>query len=196
MAAGRKPRLSDEQLMKYANEGRSLSYIAEKAGVTRPTISNRLKGLKARNIRNIARDERLSGAIIERNIDAASQLGRINFEVTKLLDKATDEDSEIQRLVEAASIKLKEKHKELTLAEARNYLEQIVEEFYKNRDTIFRASAEIREQIRLQLDIFKVWFSHQAVQDFQRIVLDAVNSASPDLRDRIINELRNKRVIR
>lgn len=196
MPQGRKPRLSDEQLMKYANEGRSLSYIAKKAKCTKANISQRLNRLKARNIRDIAREERLSGAIVERNIDAASQLGRINFEVTKLLDKATDEDSEIQRLVEAASIKLKQKHSELTLSEARNYLEQIVEEFYKNQDTIFRASAEIREQIRLQLDIFKVWFSHQAVQDFQRIVLDAVGSTSPDLRDRIINELRNKRVIR
>ena len=191
-----KGRLTKDQLVKLAAQGKTLAQIAQKDGTTKANVGQKLRRIRQNTVRHIARDENRGKAIVQHNIDAASQLGRINFEVNKLLDQATSEEREIKRLVEVAAVELKKDYEELDPKVAHQLLQKIVTEFHADQDTIFKASAEIREQIKLQLDIFKVWYSHQAIQEFQRVVLDAVRSVDPELGDRIITELRSRRVIR
>jgi hypothetical protein len=55
---------------------------------------------------------------------------------------------------------------------------------------------EIRGQLKLQLEIFQALYDMQAVAEFQREVLEAIGDASPETRDRIIHNLKEKRAIR
>jgi hypothetical protein len=196
MAKRPKGRLSDEQLIELASKGKTYRHIAKLDGTTAPNIGQRLKRIKKTAVIHIARDEERGNAITKHNIDAGEQLTKISFHVNNLLDKATSEEREINRLVEAATLELKKDQKELDPKVAHQLLQGIVSEFHRDQDTVFKASHEIREQIRLQLDIFKVWYSHSAIQEFQRIVLDAVGSVDSDLRDRIIKELRHRQLVR
>jgi hypothetical protein len=156
MAKKIKAKLSDEELLELAAKGERLRDIAKKDGTTADNISKRLRRLKASALRHVARDEKRGEAITRHNIDAGQQLSKISYHVNNLLDKATSEEREINRLVAAAQLELQKDNEELNPKAAHALLKRIVTEFHKDQDTIFKASSEIREQIRLQLDIFKV----------------------------------------
>ncbi len=59
-----------------------------------------------------------------------------------------------------------------------------------------KTMAEIRNQLRLQLEIFQTLYDMKAVQEFQHEVLSAIGDASPEVRDAIIHRLNQKRAIR
>jgi hypothetical protein len=56
--------------------------------------------------------------------------------------------------------------------------------------------AEIRGQLNLQLDIFKTMYDMAAVAEFQKEVLTAIGEEAPDVRDRIIQRLKESRALR
>jgi hypothetical protein len=56
--------------------------------------------------------------------------------------------------------------------------------------------AEIRGQLKLQLEIFQCLYDLKAIQVFQEEVLSAIGDAAPDVRDKIIFNLNEKRAIR
>jgi len=61
--------------------------------------------------------------------------------------------------------------------------------------TVLKACNEIRSQLELQLKIFESLYTMRAVQEFQRVVLDAIAKVDPDTRDRIIREIRLRRML-
>ncbi len=73
---------------------------------------------------------------------------------------------------------------------------KLLDELEQKPDLKLRAMAEIRNQLRLQLDIFQSLYDMKAVQEFQDEVLTAIGDASPDDRDKIIRSLNEKRAIR
>ena len=73
---------------------------------------------------------------------------------------------------------------------------KLLDELEAKPDLKLRAMAEIRNQLRLQLDIFQSLYDMKAVQEFQDEVLTAIGDASPDVRDKIIRSLNEKRAIR
>jgi uncharacterized protein YerC len=73
---------------------------------------------------------------------------------------------------------------------------KLLDELEQKPDLKLRAMAEIRNQLRLQLDIFQSLYDMKAVQEFQDEVLTAIGEASPDDRDKIIRRLNEKRAIR
>ena len=76
--------------------------------------------------------------------------------------------------------------------------EEFVKEFkFKDpRELALKAMAEIRGQLKLQLEIFQTLYDMKAVQEFQQEVLTAIGEASPDVRSRIIDKLNQARAIR
>jgi hypothetical protein len=56
--------------------------------------------------------------------------------------------------------------------------------------------AEIRGQLKLQLEIFQTLYDLKAVEEFQNEVLTAIGEESPDVRERIIQRLRERRAVR
>jgi|LGVE01.1.fsa_nt_gb hypothetical protein len=65
-----------------------------------------------------------------------------------------------------------------------------------DRGLILKACREIRNQLSLQLEIFKTLYDMEAVQEFQQEVLTIIGEASPDVRNLIIDRLNKKRAIR
>ena len=64
------------------------------------------------------------------------------------------------------------------------------------QDLIIKHSAEIRKQLQLQLEIYKALYDIEAVKEFQREVLDAIGRADPEIREQIIHNLQERRIVR
>jgi hypothetical protein len=75
--------------------------------------------------------------------------------------------------------------------------EEITEYRIKDpRELALKAMQEIRGQLNLQLDIFKTLYDVQAVAEFQKEVLTAIGEVDPNVRARIIQRLKEGRIIR
>ena len=59
-----------------------------------------------------------------------------------------------------------------------------------------KVMAEIRNQLKLQLEIFKVLYDMEAIAEFQNEVLTIIGECEPDVKTTIINRLKEKRALR
>lgn len=66
----------------------------------------------------------------------------------------------------------------------------------KDHDTTLRAMREIRGQLELQLGIFKTLYDLEAGAEFQREVLTMIGEVDRDVRDRIIQRLKEGSALR
>jgi hypothetical protein len=75
--------------------------------------------------------------------------------------------------------------------------EKVTEYKFKDpREMALKAMQEIREQLKLQLEIFQALFDMRAVQQFQAEVLEVVGSVSTEARDEIIRRLTERNALR
>ena len=73
---------------------------------------------------------------------------------------------------------------------------KLLDELEEKPDLKLKVMAEIRNQLRLQLEIFQCLYDMKAVEEFQTEVLTAIGEVEPDVRKRIIHALNEKRAIR
>ncbi|MBM9515042.1 hypothetical protein [Desulfogranum marinum] len=59
-----------------------------------------------------------------------------------------------------------------------------------------KVMAEIRNQLKLQLELFQTLYSMQAAAEFQDTVLDVIGKVEPEVRKKIITELNSRSAIR
>lgn len=113
-----------------------------------------------------AQDVTLESAkkINKRKLNAMGQLERINSAIEKQLE-------EIQ--------------KELKTAEGPGKADL--------RDAQIKHTAEIRKQLALLLDISRTLYDVEQVKNFQEIVLEELNNVEPELRNRVLKRLRERR---
>jgi hypothetical protein len=64
------------------------------------------------------------------------------------------------------------------------------------RELSVKVMAEIRGQLRLQLEIFEALFSLRAVEEFQNTVLETIGEVDSSVRAEIIRRLNEKRAVR
>ncbi len=182
-------KVSNLEIEQLVREGNGVSAIARKLGVTKGTISKRLKKLNAAVTQNVTLHE--AGEIVERKLDAIEQLQKINDYAHELLDllmRWNRGEDEALQILESQVKRVKiGKDEELTVKQVK---------FKDPREMALKAMAEIRGQLNLQLDIFKTLYDMAAVAEFQKEVLEAIGNASPDLRDQIVRNLQKARVVR
>jgi IS30 family transposase len=65
----------------------------------------------------------------------------------------------------------------------------------KDPDTVLKAMAEIRNQLKLQLDIFQTLYNLEEVAKWQNEILDILGEVAPDARDRFYERLQQRRVL-
>ena len=82
------------------------------------------------------------------------------------------------------------------LRKINNKANQLLDDLETDPNTAIRVMAEIRGQLKLQLDIFEILYSVQAAQEFQNEVLQTIGEADDETRKRIIKKLNQKRAIR
>ena len=73
---------------------------------------------------------------------------------------------------------------------------RLLDELEKDPALKLKVMAEIRGQLRLQLEIFQTLYDMKAVQEFQQEVLTAIGEASPEVRNAIIRNLSERNALR
>ena len=163
----RKNKLSPEVLQRELDAGLSCSAIARKYGVAVSTVTRSLRRLQlvaaATLVSPIPTEPteatKKAQKVVAEQINSVEQLQKINQAVNRQLDA-------IEREIRTGKI---------------NKIE--------GRELLFKASKEIRAQLKLQLDIMSKLFDMQYVAEFQKIVIETIGEVAPDVRDEIIRRL-------
>ena len=181
-------KISNIELEQLVRDGFGVSAIARKVGVSKGTVSKRLKALNVAITQNVTLHH--AGEIVEMKLDAIGQLQKINENANEMLDllmRWNRGDETALQILESQVRKVKVRGSE----------EEITDYKFKDpRELALKAMAEIRGQLNLQLEIFKALYDMKAVAEFQKEVLEAIQDASPEIRDEIVNNLQKRRAIR
>ena len=73
---------------------------------------------------------------------------------------------------------------------------QLLDELEQSPELKLKIMAEIRGQLKLQLDILSTLYDMKAVQEFQSEVLNAIGEADKETRNAIITRLNQRKTIR
>lgn len=175
-------------LKEMLRAGKSQKEVAEAFGVSEAAVSKAKKELDIRVIQNVALEN--AHKVLDKHLDTISQLQKINENANELLDllmRWNRGDQEALQILESQVRKVKVKGSEEEVTEYR---------FKDPRELALKAMGEIRGQLALQLDMFQALYDMAAVAEFQKEVLDAIGEASPEIRDRVVENLQKRRIIR
>ena len=158
------------------------SKIASMLGVTKGTISKRMKALNMTISKKVALYH--AGDLVQRKINMVDQLRKINDYANELLDllmRWNRGDNEALQILES------------------QVSQKFVKEYKFNKDPrelALNAMREIRGQLNLQLDIFKALYDLESIAEFQKEVIEIIGQVEPNVRQRIVEALQKRRVIR
>ena len=157
---------------------------------TKGAVSKKLKALKIAVVKDSTL--RHAGEIVEKRLDAVDQIKKINDYANELLDllmRWNRGDKEALQILESQV-----STKKVRVGDKEEFIKEY--KFKDPRELALKAMQEVRGQLSLQLDIFKTLYDVQAVAEFQKEVLSAIGEVSPDVRDRIIQRLKESRALR
>ncbi|MBN1829840.1 MAG: hypothetical protein JW884_11960 [Deltaproteobacteria bacterium] len=185
-----KPKIDRIKLNQMLRSGKSQREAAQVFGVSEGAISKAKKELNVAVVKNISLES--AHKVVDDNLNAVQQLQKINDYANELLDllmKWNRGDETALQVLESqvATKKVRVGSEEEFVKEYR---------FKDPRELALKAMAEIRGQLNLQLDIFKTLYDLQAIKEFQEEVLTAIGEESRNVRDRIINRLKERRALR
>ncbi|MGA2938694.1 MAG: winged helix-turn-helix domain-containing protein [Syntrophobacteraceae bacterium] len=183
-------KFTDIELKQLLRRGMTGTEIAKHLGVSKSTVSGRIKALNIAVSKDIT--IRSAGEIVRTELDTIGQLQKINRDANELLDllmRWNRGDDEALQILETQVRKVKIGRGEDA--------EEITEYKFKDpRELALNAMREIRGQLKLQLEIFQALYDMQAVQQFQSEVLEIIGNVAPDARDEIIRRLTQANAIR
>jgi len=185
-----KPIIDNVKLSQMLRSGKSQRQIAKFFGVTEAAITNAKKRLSISVVKNLALEN--AGRVVDKNLNAVEQLQKINDYANELLDllmRWNRGDEEALQILESqvATKKVRVGNQEEFVKEFR---------FKDPRELALKAMAEIRGQLKLQLEIFQALYDLKAIEELQHEVLTDIGEESKDVRDKIINRLNKRRAIR
>jgi predicted DNA-binding protein (UPF0251 family) len=188
------PKIKDIELVRMIDRDKlTQAEAARKLGVSRQAVSKRLQELRGQTTKALAISEKKIKQVVNQKINAMEQLQKINRVSNKMLDELTGDNKTIDRMVKAADLIL---NYEGDTSKQKEKIKAIILQVNNDKNTALKACAEIRNQLKLQLDIFQTLYDLQAAEEFQNTVVEAIGEVSPDVRDRIIQELNEKRAVR
>ena len=174
-------------LNKLVTEGKSTTEIAKIFSCTSGAVSQAKKKLKISVVKNVALEN--AHKVVGKNLDAVDQLQNINEIANRLLNELIGEDQVINRMTSAIE--------EILSPEGDpREVKRLVRQISQDKETAIKACAEIRNQLKLQLEIFQTLYDMEAVAEFQREVLNAIGEVAPDVRNRITQRLKEGRALR
>ena len=183
-----KPKIDRVKLDQMLRDGKPQKEIAQFFGVSEGAISKAKNELKVAVVKNVALES--AHKVVDRHLDTIGQLQKINQNANELLDllmRWNRGDQEALQILESQVRKVKVRGSEENVTEYK---------FKDPRELALKAMQEIRGQLALQLDIFKTLYDVQAVAEFQKEVLTAIGEVDPNVRDRIIQRLKEGRALR
>jgi predicted transcriptional regulator len=183
-------KINDTKLIRLVDEGKSQAEIARWFQVTRQAINKRLTQLRGKTTKAVV--VKKVEEIVDRKLDAMDQLQKINDyanELLELLMRWNRGDEEALQILESQVTS-----KKVRVGDKDKFVEEI--KMRDPRQLALQAMAEIRGQLKLQLEIFQALYDLKAVQEFQQEVLSAIGEASPEVRSAIISSLNQRRALR
>ena len=187
----RKPKINDRKLLRLLDkEGKSQSEAAREFGVSRQAVNRRLQEIRGKTTKVVVAKK--IEQVVDHKIDAIEQLTRINEYANEILDllmRWNRGDDEALQVLESqvTSKKIRIGNEELEVQKVK---------FKDPRELALKAMAEIRGQLKLQLEIFQALFSLQAAEEFQNVVLETIAEVEPKVRNEILRRLNDKRAVR
>ncbi len=182
------PKIDKVKLHRLLSSGKSQREAAQVFGVTEGAISKAAKGLNIAVVKNVALEN--AHKVVNKGLNTIDQLQKINDYANELLDllmRWNKGDTEALQILESQVRKVRIKGSEEEVTEYR---------FKDPRELALKAMAEIRGQLGLQLDIFKTLYDMEAVAEFQQEVLTAIQEVSPDVRNAIVQRLKERHAVR
>jgi transcriptional regulator with XRE-family HTH domain len=184
-------KINDRALLRLIDiEKASQAEAARKLGVTRQAVSKRIQELRGRTTR-VTAAKKIAQAV-DHKLDVLGQLSTVNRHANDMLDlliRWQNGDPGALRVLESQV-------KRVVHGEGDQEREVIEIRMKDPRELALRCMAEIREQLELQMKIFETLYSLRAAEEFQSEVLAAIGEAAPDVRERIIAKLNEKRALR
>jgi predicted DNA-binding protein (UPF0251 family) len=184
-------KFNDRELLRLIDKEKlSQSAAAKKLGVSRQAVNQRLQELRGKTTRAVVA-KRVS-QVVDRKLDAMVQLQAINQHANWLLEHvmswAKGDETAIQVL---------EKNARMVNVGTKDAPEWVTEYKFKDPHEIaLKAMAEIRGQLKLQIELFQALFSLQAAEEFQNTVLEVIGEVEPRVRNEIIRRINEKRSVR
>jgi uncharacterized radical SAM superfamily protein len=170
--------------------GKSQKEAAQAFGVSSGAISKVAKNLNIGVVKNIALES--AHKVVEKNLNTLAQLQKINVYANDLLDllmRWNKGDAEALQILESQV-----SQKKVRVGDREEFVTEY--RFKDPRELALRCMAEIRGQLNLQLDIFKTLYDVEAIAEFQKEVLSAIEEVSPDVRHTIIQRLKERKALR
>jgi len=183
-------KINDRRMLKLLDSGMSQAAVARELGVTRQAVSLRVRELRGKTTRAVV-TKKVEQCLNQR-LDAVDQLQKINDHANELLDLCM-----AWQRGDPEALQVLESQRNTRFVRIGD--EEIpVDEFkFKDpRELALKAMAEIRGQLKLQLEIFAALYDMKAAAEFQEEVLTAIGEVAPDVRRKIIDNLNEKRAIR
>ncbi|MBI4961639.1 MAG: hypothetical protein HY913_00025 [Desulfomonile tiedjei] len=169
-----KPKFSDYDLGERIRQGKKVSEIAAEFGVSVQAIYKRSKRYHLNVSKDVAFHQ--AAAVNRQHLDWSAQLMKINETANTLLDRLID----VVQAKEQGDRKEKLKDLEPLLGD-KGIL-----------DAAVKIKAEIRQQLRLLMDAWKQKYDVEQIDLFQRIVLEEIGKAAPEVREQIIKRLQQE----
>jgi len=187
---GRETIIDYSLLKKWLKDGKTPIECASKFGVTKEAIYQARKKLGLNNTKIVAIEA--AGEVVVEALDSLSQIRKINNSANRILDLMMDwingDKTAIQTL-----------EHQIRMVNVGTRGEPDFIEEYKITDphiTALKAMGEIRNQLKLQLEIFQAVYDVKAAGEFQTEVIAIIGEVDPDARTRIVDRLRERQAIR
>ena len=187
----RPPTINDRKLLELIDKkSMSQARAAKELGVSRQAVSKRLKEMRGQTTKVVV--SKKVEQVVDRKIDAIQQLQKINEYANEILDllMAWNRGDETALQVLESQVSTKKVRVGDQEMEVREF------KFKDPRDLALKAMGEIRNQLKLQLEIFQALFSLQAAQEFETTILEVIGEVAPDVRSEIIHKINAKRSVR
>jgi len=183
-----KPKIDRVKLNRLLRSGKPQKEVAQVFGVTVAAVSKAKKELNISVVRNVAFES--AHRVVSANLDTVAQLAKINRDANEILDVLMAwgrGDEKALQILESQVRKIKVGNSEEEVKEFR---------LKDPRELALKAMSEIRSQLSLQLDVMKTMFDVESIRDFQHECLEAIAEVSPDVRNRIVEKLKEKGALR
>ena len=161
-----KPKIDRVKLNQMLNAGKSQREVAQVFGVTEGAVSKAKKELNISVVKNVALES--AHKVVDKNLNTLEQLQKVNSYANELLDllmRWQRGDDEALRILEGQVRKVK-----VGKGKDAEFINQY--SFTDPRQLALRAMAEIRNQLGLQVEIFKIMSDMETIREFQAVLQD------------------------
>jgi hypothetical protein len=178
------------ELDQMLRAGKPYSKIAKHFGVSKGRISQAKKEMR-NNINKVTVMEKAADVVHE-HLDIMSQLRKVNEGANRMLDlliRWQEGDSEALRVLESQikTVKFGKNGEEIGVQEVK---------MKDPRELALKCMAEIRNQLKLQLDMYESYLEFNDRKRFQAEVLRILDEFEPGVKQRAINRLKDRALLR